>query len=471
VTKISALLTDLYQLTMLEGYYRGGLIESTAVFDLFYRGNPFGGGYAVYAGLARAVDYLLGLSFSDEDLRYLASLTLFSDGFLAYLKRLRFTGDVYSFREGSIIFPEEPLLRVEAPLGQAQLVETALLNIINFQTLIATKASRVCYAAAGRPVVEFGLRRAQGENGALSASRAAFIGGCESSSNVLAGKQYGIPVRGTHAHSWVMAFDDEYSSFKKYTEVYPDASILLVDTYDSLRSGIPNAIKAARELESKGHRLVGVRLDSGDPVPLSREARKMLDGAGLDYVKIVLSNDLDEYRIEELLKQGAAVDIFGVGTRLVAGHGESALPGVYKMCELEKNGSPSPRMKLSDESLKGNLPGKKDVLRYFGGDGSMVCDIICVRDTKESVEGCDAAGNPFPIPRECVGESQLGRVLSGGRAVEREDDVTVIQGRFRNNFALLPDRYKKLSGADEYPVLLCRELYNLKKDMVKELKR
>ncbi len=460
------MLTDLYQLTMLEGYFRCGIIESPSVFDLFYRRNPFDGGYSVFAGLPQMVDYLTSLRFEDEDLRYLRSLSLFSQEFLDFLKGLRFTGDVYAFPEGSIIFPEEPLVRIEAPLGQAQLVETAILNIINFQTLIATKAARICHAAGDRPVIEFGLRRAHGENGGLGASRASYIGGCIATSNVLAGKCFGIPVKGTHAHSWIMAFDDEYTAFKKYSEIYPDTSILLVDTYDSIKSGIPNAIKVALELQESGHRMAGIRLDSGDPVVLSRKARRMLNDAGLDYVKILLSNDLDEYRIEKLLGKGAPVDIFGVGTRLATGHGEAAFPGVYKMSALEKNGTSIPRLKLSDETLKGNLPGRKNILRYSDPDGMAMCDVICIEDSHQAVSACDETGTHYPLPQGWEGKKQLLPVIRNGMPGPVERNLTAIQESFRRNVAALADKYTRLKGPDEYPVILCRELYDLKREMV-----
>ncbi|MRR39135.1 nicotinate phosphoribosyltransferase, partial [bacterium] len=300
----SALLTDLYQLTMLAGYFEKGMQDDPAVFDLFFRTPPFKGGYAVFAGLEPALRYLNELRFTDDDLAYLASLNIFTSRFLEYLKGFRFRGRVIAMPEGTVIFPREPLITIEGSLAQAQFVETALLNIVNFQTLVATKAARITTAAAGGEVVEFGLRRAQGPDGGLSEVRGAFIGGARSTSNVWAGKMLGIPIRGTHAHSWIMAFPDELSAFRAYADVFPDSSVLLVDTYDTLRSGMPNAITVARELSEKGHRLRGVRLDSGDLAYLSRESRRMLDEAGFMDVKILASNELDEFVIRSLREQG-----------------------------------------------------------------------------------------------------------------------------------------------------------------------
>lgn len=467
--RADALLTDLYELTMMEGYYRNGLIAETAVFDVFFRGNPFGGGYAVFAGLEQAASYLTGLSFSPDDIAYIDTLGIFSRGFLEHLAVLRFTGSMHAFGEGSVVFPEEPIVRIEAPLGEAQLVEAALLNILNFQTLIATKASRVMLAAGGRPVVEFGLRRAQGMDGALSASRAAYIGGCDGTSNLLAGRRFGIPVRGTHAHSWVMAFDDELSAFRAYAETYPDTSILLVDTYDSVESGIPNAIIVARELEDRGHRLSGIRLDSGDPSRLCRIARSMLDEAGLGYVKIVLSNDLDEYTIRDLLDSGVPVDVFGVGTRLATGHGDASLPGVYKMASLRRNGTDTPRLKISDELPKGSLPGIKNIDRWFDDHGSMMCDVVRL-DGDAPGEPVDIRGNPVPTEGLHRVAEQLRPVVTDGVIVVELSTLQESRRRCQTGLAALPEACRRFDSPREYPVLLDPGLFELRLDMIASIR-
>jgi len=333
----SPLLTDLYELTMLAGYLEEGMQDKSAVFDLYFRTNPFEGGYAAFAGLEPALDFLEQVRFSESDLEFLTGLGLFKPRFIDYLRGFRFRGTVTAPPEGSPVFANEPLLTVEGTLAETQFVETALLNIVNFQTLTATKAARICHAAAGAQVIEFGLRRAQGPDGGLSASRAAFVGGCQGTSNVLAGKLFGLPARGTQAHSWIQSFPDELTSFRAYADTFPDSTILLVDTYDTLRSGVPNAITVAGELRARGHALRGIRIDSGDLAYFSREARQMLDRAGFEGVKIVVSNDMDEFVIESVRSDGGRVDIYGVGTSLAtcAGAGGGALGGVYKLVEID----------------------------------------------------------------------------------------------------------------------------------------
>ncbi len=458
-----SLLTDLYELTMLEGYYQSGSIDRRAVFDVFFREAPFNGSYAVFAGLEKVIAYLTELSFDDDDIAYLRSLNLFSGDFLDYLRGFRFDGDVYSFPEGSIIFPQEPILRIEGALGEAQLVETAVLNFVNFQTLIASKAARICSAARELPVIEFGLRRSQGEDGGLSASRASFVGGCEGTSNVLAGKMFGIPVRGTHAHSWVMSFDSELEAFRAYARVYPDNAILLVDTYDSIRSGIPNAITVARDLQKEGHRLVGIRLDSGDIVSISKQARQMLDEADLDYVKILVSGDLDEYRIDEMLREGAPVDSFGVGTRLATGHQEAALTGVYKMAAMEnRDGAVIPKMKTSDELIKGTLPGIKNVFRFFK-DGTTVFDVIC-RDDETPGPGSrifDLGGSGLTVPEDVTGVKQLLPIVQEGKPISESPSLVEIQHACRDGFRMLPERYRAITDADVYPVMISESVFTL----------
>lgn len=464
------LLTDLYELTMMQVYMKTGIIQNHAIFDMFFRKNPFNSGYVVFAGLEQLIDYLQNLSFSKESIDYLYSLHIFSDDFLDYCKSFRFTGSIFSFQEGDVVFPEEPVIRVEAPLGQAQLVETALLNCINFQSLIATKAARVCYAAKGRQVIEFGLRRAQGPDGGLSASRASFIGGCIGTSNVLAGKMYGIPVKGTHAHSFVMAYDSEAEAFTNYTNVFPDSSILLVDTYDTVHSGIVNAIAAAKKLLAQGKHLVGIRLDSGDLADLSKKVRKLLDEEGLDYVKIVASNDLDEFRIDELLRQGAPIDVFGVGTRLATGYGESALSGVYKMAAIEKNGALIPKMKVSDEMSKGTIPSRKNVYRYYNADNTMCFDIICQND-ELVLDGdvYDIKGNRFTVDKDLISRCMHIPIFQNGTLVYQKPSIQEIQHHCLTNMQSLPESLKDLYNPDEYQVYISPELFHLVESMRTEI--
>ncbi len=460
------LLTDLYELTMMQVYLKTGIIHTHAIFDMFFRKNPFNSGYVVFAGLEQIIDYLQNLSFSKESIDYLHSLKIFSDDFLDYCKSFRFTGSIFSFQEGDIVFPEEPIIRVEAPLGQAQLIETALLNCINFQCLIATKAARVCHAARGRQVIEFGLRRAQGPDGGLSASRASFIGGCIGTSNVLAGKMYGIPVKGTHAHSFVMAYDSEIEAFDNYTTVFPDTSILLVDTYDTLHSGIVNAIKAAKKLAASNKRLAGIRLDSGDLAALSKQVRKLLDGEGLEYVKIVASNDLDEYRVDELLRQGAPIDIFGVGTRLATGYSESALSGVYKMAAIEKDGRLIPKMKISDEMSKGTIPSRKNVYRYYTTNNTMCFDIIC-QDDEIVLDGdvYDIKGNRFTVEKDFISRCMHIPIFQNGTLVYAKPSIQEIQHHCMNSVQSLPESLKDLYSPAEYQVYISPGLFRLLESM------
>lgn len=369
----SPLLTDLYQLTMGYGYWKNGMTDHEAVFHLFYRRAPFGGTAAIVAGTGPAADFLHDLKFDEEELTYLASLTgcdgqlLFEKGYLDHLRDLDWKLEVDAFPEGELAFPNEPILRVRGPLLQCQLVETALLNIINFQTLIATKAARICDAAGGDPVLEFGLRRAQGPDGGMSASRAAYLGGCAATSNVLAGMHFGIPVKGTHAHSWVMSFDSETEAFDSYATAMPNNVVLLVDTYDTLE-GVRNAIKTGKKLRKKGHDLQGIRLDSGDLAALSIGARDLLDEAGFQSTQIIASNDLDEVKIRTLKAAGARIDIWGVGTRLVTSADQPALGGVYKLGAIrDENNEWHYRIKLSNDAIKVSNPG---ILQIASHDGS-----------------------------------------------------------------------------------------------------
>lgn len=377
-----ALLTDLYELTMAYGYWKHGMGGRHAVFHVTFRTLPFHGGYAIAAGLADAIDYLSGFRFTRDDLSYLATLRgddgrpLFEAAFLDELGGLEFACDIDAVPEGTIVFPHEPLLRVRGPLAQAQIVETALLNVLNFQTLIATKAARTCLAAQGDPVIEFGLRRAQGVDGGLAASRAAYIGGCAATSNVLAGKLFGIPVKGTHAHSWVMAFASETAAFRAYAEAMPNNCVLLVDTYDTL-DGVREAVKIGQWLRAHGHELAGVRLDSGDLAYLSVEARRILDAAGFSQTVILASNDLDEHVIASLKQQGATITVWGVGTKLVTAYDQPALGGVYKLTALRREDDRGweHKLKLSEQPAKLSIPGVLNVRRFSVG-GTMVGDMI-----------------------------------------------------------------------------------------------
>ena len=380
------LLTDLYELTMMQGYFKSHS-QKRVVFDVFYRQNPCGGAYAIACGLDQAIDYIKNLHFEPEDIDYLRCTGFFKEDFLDYLKDFHFTGDIYAIPEGTIIFPKEPLVKVVAPIMEAQLVETALLNIINHQSLIATKAARVVQEAGGG-VMEFGLRRAQGPDAGIYGARAAVIAGCVGTSNVLAGQMFDIPVSGTMAHSWVMFYKDEFTAFEKYARLYPDATVLLVDTYDVLHSGVPNAIRVAKEvLEPMGKRLKGIRLDSGDLAYLSKRARKMLDDAGLKDCRIVASNSLDEFTIQSLVRQGACIDSFGVGERLITSKSEPVFGAVYKIAAVEEDGIFDPRIKISENVEKITNPGWKQIYRVYDENHKAIADLLAGRDEEIETSG------------------------------------------------------------------------------------
>lgn len=378
------LLTDFYELTMMQGYFKNKT-NNTVIFDAFYRSNPSDGGYAVCAGLEQVIDYIKNLHFSESDIEYLKDQKIFKGDFLEYLKNFKFSGDIYAVPEGTIIFPMEPIVKVIAPMMEAQLIETALLNIINHQSLIATKAARVVYAAQGENVMEFGLRRAQGPDAGIYGARAAVIGGCIGTSNVLASKLFDIPALGTHAHSWIMSFEDELTAFREYAHLYNDNITLLVDTYDTLHSGVPNAIKVFTELRDSGRmpQKYGIRLDSGDLAYLSKKAKKMLDKAGFTDAIITASSDLDEYLIDSLKTQGATINSWGVGTNLITSKDCPSFGGVYKLAAIQKNGEFIPKIKLSENTWKITNPGDKTIYRIYDKEsGKIKADLIAMIDEK-----------------------------------------------------------------------------------------
>ena len=465
---ISTLNTDLYQLTMAQGYFRSGKLDDHAVFHLYFRKLPFKGGFAIAAGLEAALELIQSFRFGPSDLEFLKSLPaadgspLFAADFLAYLARLELAVDVDAVPEGSVVFANEPIVRVRGPLLHGQLLETALLNQINFQTLVATKAARLVSAAKGRDVIEFGLRRAQGIDGALTASRAAYIGGCSATSNVHAGQRYGIPLRGTHAHSWVMSFDEERHAFDAYAEAMPQNCVLLVDTYDTLE-GVRNAIETGKRLRERGGRLLGIRLDSGDLAWLSLEARKLLDAEGLQDTAILASNDLDEHVIESLVQQGAAIDSWGVGTKLVTAFDEPAMAGVFKLSMVSRGGGPlETRIKLSEQATKISNPGVQQV-RRCKRHGRLVADVIY--DEREGCKMPCTMVDPLDPTRqrvlsnELVYEDLLIPVVRAGKRVDPAPTLPAIREHARQALAELDPAVQRLVNPHEYPVGLSAELY------------
>lgn len=475
------LLTDLYQLTMMQGYRFGGLMDKTVVFDLFYRKNPCGNGFAIAAGLEQGIDYIQNLRFEQEDLDYLSSLNRFNPDFIDYLKNFRFTGDLYAVPEGSVVFPNEPLLRIKAPLIEAQFLETALLNIINHQSLIATKAARVVGAAQGDPVLEFGLRRAQGPDAGVYGARAAIIAGCVATSNVLAGQMFGAPVSGTHAHSWVMSFPDELSAFRKYAEVFPEACTLLVDTYDTLKSGVPNAIRIFREMREAGRSLenYGIRLDSGDFAYISKKARAVLDEAGFYDAVISASSDLDEYLIADLKRQGAKINMWGVGTRLITSADCPAFGGVYKLsAESDRAGRLIPKIKLSENPEKVTNPGVKKTLRLYDKDTNKIkADLIALEEEQLNAGKDLTIFDPLATWKKMTlrGGSyrvreMLTPIFQNGRLVYRCPKVLELRDYCRAEIDTLWDEHKRLINPHTLPVDLSRKLYDLKQAMIQELR-
>lgn len=475
------LLTDLYELTMMQGYFKNKN-QDVVVFDAFYRNNPCDGGYAICAGLAQVIDYIENLHFDAEDISYLRSLQIFDEDFLEYLSDFKFSGDIYAVPEGSLIFPREPIVKVVAPIMEAQLIETALLNIINHQSLIATKAARVCYAAGGDGVMEFGLRRAQGPDAGVYGARAAVIGGCKGTSNVLAGQMFDVPVLGTHAHSWIMSFPDEYTAFKKYAEAFPSACILLADTYDTLKSGIPNAIRVFTEMREAGIPLTyyGIRMDSGDLAYLSKQVRKMFDEAGFPDAVIAASNDLDEYLIESLKRQGATITSWGVGTSLITAKDNPSFGGVYKLAAIKsKDGSFLPKIKLSENIEKVTNPGNKTFYRiYDKTTGKIKADLICLYDevfdeTKE-LKLFDPNA-PWKKTRLSGGSytmrEMLVPIIKDGKVVYQSPSVMEIREICNQEKETIWDETKRFANPQEIYVDLSQKLYDLKTELLHEMNK
>lgn len=470
-----ALLTDLYQLTMVGGYVQEGKTHQWANFDYFFRSIPDRGGYCILAGLADVIEYLQTLRFNQEDISYLEGLGIFSKDSLAYFENFKFTGDIRAIPEGTVVFPHEPLIRVTAPLPEAQLIETTLLNIMNYQTLIATKAARVVWAANGDIVIDFGLRRAHGPDGALMASRAAYIGGVNGSSNVLAGRLYGIPVRGTHAHSWIESFPKELEAFRAYARVYPDACLLLADTYDTLNSGVSNAIQVGHELRKKGHELRGIRLDSGDLSYLSKKARRMLDEGGFPDASIVASSDLDEWLVQSLKRQGARVDMWGVGTRLVTSFSCPALGGVYKLTALdEADKRMTPKIKRSDNPQKITNPGIKKAVRMYDKRGQMRGDVLFFDDEEIPRMRSFRVHHPmFPhvfktYPRHFKMRELMVPIFQKGKRVYDSPDVHKIRENTLKNLEELDAAFKRFHNPHTYHVSLSRLLFKTKQRLLHE---
>lgn len=473
------LLTDLYELTMMQGYYEKGQNENV-IFDVFFRQNPCNNGYSVCAGLDQVIDYIKNLHFTYDDVDYLRGLGIFKEDFLHYLSGFHFSGDIYAIPEGTVVFPKEPLLKVVAPIMEAQLVETAILNIINHQSLIATKTSRIVFAANGDGIMEFGLRRAQGPDAGLYGARAAMIGGCVGTSNVLAGQMFDVPVMGTHAHSWIMSFPDEYTAFKTYAEMYPDNCTLLVDTYDTLKSGVPNAIRVFQEFKDAGKPLIkyGIRLDSGDLAYLSKEARKMLDESGFPEATICASNDLDEFLLHDLKMQGAAIDSWGVGTNLITSKDCPSFGGVYKLAAIQnEEGEFVPKIKISENTEKITNPGNKTIYRiYEKASGKIKADLICfadeVIDPKQDLLLFDPmdtwkktklAGGTYTV-REI-----LLPIFKNGECLYKSPTLKEIAAYCREEKDTLWDETKRLFYPHRVYVDLSQKLYAVKQSLLDQM--
>ena len=463
------MLTDLYQLTMINGYYQCGAKNQMACFDLFYRGSN-GYSYAIAAGLEQAIDYIENLHFDDEDIDYLRSLNIFGEDFLRELKSFRFTGSMRAVPEGTLIFPNEPIVTIIAPMFEAQLVETALLNLINHQTLIATTASRLTECTKAN-ISEFGLRRAQGPDAGLYGARAAYIGGCRSTSNVLAGQMFGIEIKGTHSHSWVMSFPTELDAFEAYAKVYPDNCLLLVDTYDTLKSGVPNAIKVFKKLKESGHKPLGIRLDSGDLAYLSREARKMLDNAGFAEAKIFVSNDIDENVLLSLAQQEAKIDVYGIGTKLITSFNNAALGGVYKLSAIEdEKGNMTPKIKVSNSHGKTTNPGVKKIVRIYT-DGMAMADLICLKDDTFDTSEPLTIFHPEQTYKKTTFEKYevkelMVDIFKDGKLVYERPSLEEIGKHCDKSKSEFFPEYRRVVNTQEYKVDLSENMWNLKQRLL-----
>lgn len=473
-----SLLTDLYELTMMQGYFKEKDANETVVFDAFYRTNPDGNAFAISAGLEQVIEYISNLHFAPEDVEYLRSVGLFEEDFLDYLLHFRFSGDIYAIPEGTVMFPREPMVKVIAPIMEAQLVETAILNIINHQSLIATKTSRIVHAARGDGIMEFGLRRAQGPDAGVYGARAAMIAGCIGTSNVLAGQMFDVPVKGTHAHSWIMSFSDELTAFRTYARLYPSACILLVDTYDTLGSGVPHAIEVFHEMREAGIPLTfyGIRLDSGDLAYLSKQARKMLDEAGFPDAVISASNDLDEYLINSLKMQGAAITSWGVGTNLITSKDNPSFGGVYKLAAImdKKTGEFIPKIKLSENTEKVTNPGNKTIRRiYDKKTGKIIADLICLVEEQFDENKSLLLFDPVETwkkthlaPGTYTMREILVPVFKNGQCIYHSPKVMDIQAYCKKELDTLWDESRRLVNPHEIHVDLSNELWHMKNQLL-----
>lgn len=476
------LLTDLYEITMMQAYFKNNNKNKMAIFDVFYRKNPMDGGYAISAGLEQVIEYINNLHFTEDDINYLASLKIFEDDFLDYLKNFKFTGDIYAIPEGSVIFPREPMLKVIAPIMEAQFIETAILNILNHQSLIATKAARICYAAEGDGIMEFGLRRAQGPDAGIYGARAAVIGGCAGTSNVLTGQMFDVPVMGTHAHSWIMSFDDEYTAFYTYAKLYPMACTLLVDTYDTLNSGVPNAIKVFKQMKKEGIELknYGIRLDSGDLAYLSKKARKMLDDAGFKDATITASNDLDEFLIASLKMQGAEITNWGVGTNLITSKDCPSFGGVYKLAAIMEDGENfTPKIKLSDNSEKITNPGNKKIYRIYEKENNKIkADLICLENETFTENEDMHLFDPHEPWKKIVLKAgtftlkeMLVKVFDKGQCVYHSDSVMKLRDFAISEMETLWEETKRFENPHQVYVDLSQKLYDIKISLLEKMSK
>ena len=472
------LLTDLYELTMMQGYFREKDANETVIFDAFYRTNPDGNAFSICAGLEQVIDYVKNLHFDDADIEYLRGLGIFDEDFLEYLHNFKFSGDIYAIPEGTVVFPREPLVKVIAPIMEAQLVETAILNIINHQSLIATKTSRIVFAARGDGIMEFGLRRAQGADAGTYGARAAMIAGCIGTSNVLAGKLFDVPVKGTHAHSWIMSFPDELAAFRAYAKLYPSACILLADTYDTLGSGVPNAIRVFQEMRDAGIPLTfyGIRLDSGDLAYISKKARKMLDDAGFPDAVISASNDLDEYLIDSLKIQGAAITSWGVGTNLTTSKDCPSFGGVYKLAAIKDRytGKFIPKIKLSENTEKVTNPGNKTIQRIYDKEtGKIIADLICLVDEEFDEKNSLLLFDPIETwkkthlaPGTYTMRELLVPIFKNGECVYESPKVMDIREYCKKEQETLWDESRRLVNPHEIHVDLSNELWHMKAQLL-----